>query len=125
MAEPTPAQPTTPTYAASTRLDRFDREILRYMIAWAPYKGPHDEETVPEFGLYATEMRHRCAAIISNSWSSNLAESDRDLVSKAARVLDIRPRTALNDASLIRQGRAAPSGGGRRRRRGVWTWTKN
>lgn len=32
-------------------IDEFERELLVYVVAWAPYGGPPREEILPRFGI--------------------------------------------------------------------------
>ena len=44
---------------AHSHIDQFDRDILRYMLLWAPYGVLYDEDLYPQFGMNAHQFRHR------------------------------------------------------------------
>jgi hypothetical protein len=45
-------------------MDGFDRQILQFGLAWAPYAGPADDDVFPEFGITAEELNVRFVAIV-------------------------------------------------------------
>jgi hypothetical protein len=46
-------------------LDWFDRKIIEFILAWAPYDGPTDDETFPEFGMSTEDLEARFVEIIA------------------------------------------------------------
>ena len=44
------AEPDDDPPAPGPAVDRFDMEIVEFMLSWAPYGGPPEEECVPLFG---------------------------------------------------------------------------
>jgi hypothetical protein len=66
-------------------MDGFDRHILHFVLAWAPYAGPADDEVFTEFGITAEELNLRFVKIVDQEirHAPLLARSDRLLVSRA------------------------------------------
>lgn len=52
-------------HTGAMRLDWFDRKIIEFILAWAPYDGPTDDETFPEFGMSTADLKARFVEIIS------------------------------------------------------------
>lgn len=69
----------------SGALQRFERELLAWVVAWAPYGGAPDDETFPEFGLSTSEATDRAARLVCQRLSGELstAQADRVLVTRA------------------------------------------
>ncbi|MBJ8344330.1 hypothetical protein JGU72_06560 [Antrihabitans sp. YC2-6] len=65
-------------------MDRFDREILEFLLAWAPYGGPPAEEVLAEFGLSADQLDERLHRIVSTQRTSRLSADERQLALRAA-----------------------------------------
>jgi RNA polymerase sigma-70 factor (ECF subfamily) len=67
------------------QLDWFDREIVRYVLLWAPYGEVWDEDVYPTFGMTVEELVDRFHRIIDTSvlLLGRVAKSDRELLDKA------------------------------------------
>ena len=67
------------------QLDWFDREIVRYVLLWAPHGEGRDEDVYPTFGMTVEQLIERFHRIIDTSVSrlGRLAKSDRELLDKA------------------------------------------
>ena len=67
------------------QLDWFDREIVRYVLLWAPHGEGRDEDVYPTFGMTVEQLIDRFHRIIETSVSrlGCLARSDRELLDKA------------------------------------------
>jgi RNA polymerase sigma-70 factor (ECF subfamily) len=67
------------------QLDWFDREILRYVLLWAPYGEGRDEDVYPTFGMTAEQLVDRFHRIIHTSVPrlGRLTKSDCELLDKA------------------------------------------
>ena len=94
-------------------------------MRWAPYGGPRDEDTLPEFGMTRDKLRERFRAIVGDrAPTASQAGADQALIKRAAKLLDTELRVAR--AALAAAGGAAvngshpPRGGGWRMVRGVW-----
>lgn len=70
-------------------VDSFDRQLLTYAVTWAPFGGPVDEDTFPEFGVSAAAFWIRVGEITAATASLVCALSDGDfrLVQKARAAL--------------------------------------
>jgi RNA polymerase sigma-70 factor, ECF subfamily len=67
------------------QLDWFDREIVRYVLLWAPHGEVWDEDVYPTFGMTVEQLVDRFHRIIDTSVPGlgHLAKSDRELLDKA------------------------------------------
>jgi hypothetical protein len=86
---------------ARTRMDTYDRHMLCFALAWAPYGGPPDDETFCEFGLTPEALLQRvrtiCAAAATRE--RHLPAPDRTLLARVR-------HACLDDEAGIR--RVAP-----------------
>jgi RNA polymerase sigma-70 factor, ECF subfamily len=66
------------------QLDWFDREIVHYVLQWAPHGQMWDEDVYPMFGMTVEQLVDRFHRIIDASVPGldRLAKSDRELVDK-------------------------------------------
>jgi RNA polymerase sigma-70 factor, ECF subfamily len=66
-------------------LDWFDREIVRYVLLWAPHGQIWDEDVYPRFGMTVEQLIDRFHRIIDTSVPrlGRLAKFDRELLDKA------------------------------------------
>ena len=67
-------------------LDWYDRQILTFVLGWAPNSEPSDEEAFLQFGIDARRVMRRFDAIVDVFTSSQvpLEEPDLNLVRRAA-----------------------------------------
>jgi RNA polymerase sigma-70 factor (ECF subfamily) len=67
------------------QLDWFDREIVRYVLLWAPNGEGWGEDVYPTFGMTVEQLLERFHRIIDTSVPrlGRLAKSDRELLDKA------------------------------------------
>jgi hypothetical protein len=92
--EPAPEDRVTPKHAPRHRLsegnvcagqlDWFDREIVRYVLLWAPEGDVWDEDVYPVFGMTVEQLVGRFRRIIATFVPrlDYLAKSDRELLDK-------------------------------------------
>ena len=68
-------------------MDPFDRQIVQFVVRWAPFGGPPDEDILPGFGLTPVELRQRFRQIVAEMTSPETTLSDEDtaLLAKARR----------------------------------------
>ncbi|MCG7578626.1 hypothetical protein [Mycolicibacterium sp. OfavD-34-C] len=68
-------------------MDPFDRQIVQFVVGWAPFGGPPDEDVLPGFGLTPAELRQRFRQIVAElaSPESTLSDEDTALLAKARR----------------------------------------
>mgnify|MGYP006890186061 CR=1 FL=1 len=50
----------------SSPLTNLETDLLDFVARWAPYGGPRDEDTMPHFGLTASQVVARCSELISH-----------------------------------------------------------
>jgi hypothetical protein len=103
----------------ASSLDDFDRAIIKFVIQWAPYGGPSDEDLFPRFGLTRDRLFARIESIIRAQTEAPVpAESDRELIRTVARVLASSRREA--DSAGSSDSLALPPNVEWRKERGVW-----
>jgi RNA polymerase sigma-70 factor (ECF subfamily) len=73
------------------QLDWFDREIVRYVLLWAPHGEGWDEDVYPTFGMTVEQLVDRFHRIIDTSVSllGSLAKPDRELLDKGRQLSKI------------------------------------
>lgn len=62
----------------------FDRQIVQFVLQWAPFGGPPKDDVLPRFGLSPEQLGIRFRAIVS-TWSahvSTLTVSERELLTE-------------------------------------------
>ena len=69
------------------KLDRFDRDLLTFMLSWAPYGGPPDSECFVEFGMNAERVLQRCMQVVSTTRAVDCADDERELLLRTCRLL--------------------------------------
>jgi hypothetical protein len=67
-------------------MDCFDRRILQFVLAWAPYGGPADDDVFLEFGIAADELLWRFHRIVAmqTKCARELDNFDRSLLARAS-----------------------------------------
>ncbi|MUM04034.1 hypothetical protein B5P44_04445 [Mycobacterium sp. CBMA 213] len=86
---------------ASSDLTRYDRQLLQFLVNWAPFGGPTDEETMPEFGMSAIQLRERCRKIVISGLKRYLCADDRVLLLRSAAACTVEPRQTLTDEEVL------------------------
>lgn len=67
-------------------MNTFERSIVSYSLAWAPFGGPPKDEIFPEFGLTPNQFRRRFRRIIVRmSLSENELDASHRLLLESAR----------------------------------------
>ena len=71
------------------RLDWFEREILRFVVVWAPHGKLWDEDVYPMFGMRAEQLVDRFRSIVAALVPrlDHVAQSDRELLDTACHLL--------------------------------------
>jgi hypothetical protein len=69
------------------RLDRFDRDLLAFILSWAPYGGPPENECFVEFGMSSDRVRERCMEVVCTAQASEFGESECSLLLRGSRLL--------------------------------------
>jgi hypothetical protein len=68
-------------------LDRFDRDLLTFMLSWAPYGGPPNDKCFVEFGMDAERVRERCMQVVCTARPANFGDTEHSLLLRASRLL--------------------------------------
>jgi len=96
-------------------LDRFDRDLLVFILSWAPYGGPPDNECFVEFGMSAERVRERCVQVVSTTRAVDCGEDERALLLRTCKLLlgspsqrHSRSNALLNRPKVTRVVRRAP-----------------
>lgn len=66
-------------------MDRFDRDILKYMLLWGPHDALDDEDLFPEFGMNVEQFRRRFVHVVESYELRGLDPADRVLMEGARR----------------------------------------
>ena len=69
------------------QLDRFDRDLLAFLLSWAPYGGPPENECFVEFGMSIDRVRERCAQVVYTARAAEYGDTERSLLVRVARLL--------------------------------------
>ncbi|OBF13680.1 hypothetical protein [Mycobacterium sp. ACS4331] len=92
-------------------MDNFEREILLFVLEWAPYGGPHEEDVFPRFGLTVAQVRERVESILKDSRGTPVRSSaDRSLINQVRRAVCWREPPAETAASTAGQSQNPTSG---------------
>lgn len=85
MPKPAPHHRCGEIDTCAGQLDWFDREIVCYVLLWAPYGEVWDEDVYPTFGLTVEQLVDRFHRIIDTSMPrlGRLSKLDRELLDKA------------------------------------------
>ncbi|MDV3128547.1 hypothetical protein M1247_26815 [Mycobacterium sp. 21AC1] len=86
-------------------MDSFDRRILQFVLAWAPYGGPREDEVWNQFGMTVEQLRDRFSRLVTDLVARlrSLPATDRALVEKACVHLgrERRSRSAERDPQAL------------------------
>ena len=98
------------------QLDPFDRDLLTFLLSWAPYGGPPDGECLVEFGMSSQRLREKCVHVVSTTRSVDCDDDERELLLRTCRLLldqplqrDSRSTASLNKPNVARFVRRAAS----------------
>lgn len=75
-------------------MDTFERDILQFVLAWAPYGGPREDDVWLQFGMTAEQLGGRFAKVVAGLVPRvrSLPNADRSLLQRACGYLrDQRP----------------------------------
>jgi len=96
------------------QLDRFDRDLLTFVLSWAPYGGPPDNECFVEFGMSADRVRERCMEVVCGARPAEYDEAEGSLLLRTCRLLlgppsqrDSRSIASLTKPKVTRLARRA------------------
>lgn len=70
-------------------MDSFERQLVQFVVLWAPFGGPPDEEVLPSFGLTPALLARRFNQIVSTLAQApvSLNDDDAQLLAAARRAL--------------------------------------
>jgi hypothetical protein len=80
MPNPSPRNPDDQRRWPDRELERFDRHLLTFMLWWAPFGGPPEDECFVEFGMKASRVREHCMQILRSSPAGVYSPSDHRLL---------------------------------------------
>lgn len=83
-------------------MDSYERDLLQFVLAWAPYGGPREDDVWLEFGMTSEQLCSRFARIVTG------------LVPRV-RALPTADRHLLERACVYLRGRRIAAGSGERR----------
>jgi len=82
------------------KLERFDRDLLTFVLRWAPYGGPPDDECLIQFGMSADRVRQRCHELVCTAGPRDYDQPEFQLLLRASRAAGVaRPSDRPRDAS--------------------------
>ncbi|MBX7446932.1 hypothetical protein GR927_02920 [Mycolicibacterium sp. 3033] len=66
-------------------MDSFDRQLVSFVLTWAPFGGPDDEDAFPRFGLRTAAVWQRFERILDAVAAGQLRldDSDAELIRRA------------------------------------------
>jgi hypothetical protein len=81
-------------------MDWFDRQIVQFIVWWAPFGGPPEEDILPRFGLTPAQLARRFDRIVSNLATSEvqLGGDEAQLLAAVRRISPTWCATVSNDA---------------------------
>jgi RNA polymerase sigma-70 factor (ECF subfamily) len=84
-----PLRPLSEADTCACRLDWFEREILRFVLVWAPHGKLWDEDVYPMFGMRAEQLVDRFRSIVAALVPrlDHVAQSGRELLDRACQLL--------------------------------------
>ena len=86
-----PLRPLSGADTCACRLDWFEREILRFVLVWAPHGKLWDEDVYPMFGMTVEQLEDRFRSIVAALVPrlDHVAKADRELLDKARQLVRI------------------------------------
>lgn len=68
-------------------MNKFDRNLVDYVLLWTPFGGPPEEEILPRFGFQPAQLNRRFRRIVRRMINAEqgLNESDRELLAAVRR----------------------------------------
>jgi hypothetical protein len=112
-------------------IDDFEWDIVAFVVQWAPYGGPSEEDSLPRFGMTCAQLHVRFAEVIrklGDFHRASLSDPQRELVRRGQRLLAsetvVGERTSGPSDSDVPFGIDLTEAPGRwSLRQGVWHWT--
>lgn len=84
-----PARTATVNRRDRSSVDSFDWEIIRFLVSWAPYGKPDDEDVLPRFGISYQLLILRFADVVRtlSATAHRLNHQERQLLTRAHELL--------------------------------------
>jgi hypothetical protein len=73
-------------------LERFDRDLLTFVLSWAPYGGPPEDECLIQFGMSAKRVRRRCHELICKARPHEYEAPETQLLLRVSRAAGVDQR---------------------------------
>jgi hypothetical protein len=89
-------------------LERFDRDLLTFVLNWAPYGGPPDDECLIQFGMSADRVRQRCHELICTARPHEYEAPESQLLLRASRAAGVDQRRTASANGRADPVRPAP-----------------
>ncbi|WP_051288564.1 hypothetical protein [Mycobacterium sp. URHD0025] len=102
------------------QIDEFDWDIVRYVVSWAPYGGPDEEDILPRFGMDAQRLNARFVELITELSLRDGASLNHRQRRLLARARELVPPTSSKPRA--RDVGLSSDGGQWIMRHGFWCW---
>jgi hypothetical protein len=119
--------------ASRLPIDEFEWDIIRYLVDWAPYGGPDEEDILPRFGMDVQRLNARFVELVTELTRHSgtvLTERQRHLLIRARELVPstsfrpasstARPRPSGNNTAAVLG--LSPHDGQWIMRHGLWFW---
>jgi hypothetical protein len=95
------------------KLDRFDHDLLAFVLSWAPYGGPPADECFVEFGMSPGRVHERCLQVVCTARPGDFGDGDWALLIRASQLLlgptQHTPQRVVRDPTIaVHRRRPAP-----------------
>lgn len=115
-----------------TSVDDFEWDVVAFVLSWAPYGGPREDEVLPRFGMTRAGIEKRFADVIGfifergGSRRTGLSDSRRELAERGRRLLASKGQVAVHRVAPPASGPIVKNFAGTigrwSLRHGVWHW---
>ncbi|AQT83089.1 hypothetical protein B1R94_24925 [Mycolicibacterium litorale] len=87
-------------------MDRFERDLLTFLLSWAPYGDPPGTDCFLQFGMSTERLRERCLQVVCTTRPTDLRDPERSLLVRAGRLLLGNSRQRVTKRDQDRSGSA-------------------
>lgn len=97
-------------------MDSYDRDVMRFVLAWAPVGGPREDDVWVSFGVSVGQLGERFADAVMRCRlrAAALSDPDRDLLARAGAHLrdlqQLRAATESGERTLEERALRVPKG---------------
>ena len=74
--------------AVLTVLGAYERALVEFVLVWAPYGGPRDEDSITEFGMTPDRVIAAVDEIVNHVTTHRLSHRERQLLCRVAALSD-------------------------------------